>query len=166
LAALVRTCRTFKEPALDVLWSELVDLTPLPRCIPAKACSFSYALGVRTSICCNYFSNVCPTPQDYSFARQRCRVGHPSKLIWHILGYSNPNGRLDNQSLILAICCSPAVGPLFPNLRAFHWKGIEMIPSRARCSPDADFACSEHRGRACTWIRGFPSRRWSPLFQM
>ena len=34
LAALARTCRTFKEPALDVLWSELVDLTPLPQCVP------------------------------------------------------------------------------------------------------------------------------------
>ena len=34
LAALVRTCRTFKAPALDVLWTELVDLSPLARCVP------------------------------------------------------------------------------------------------------------------------------------
>lgn len=34
LAALARTCRIFKEPALDVLWSELIDLSPLPRCVP------------------------------------------------------------------------------------------------------------------------------------
>lgn len=34
LAALARTCRTFKEPALDVLWSELIDLSPLAYCLP------------------------------------------------------------------------------------------------------------------------------------
>ena len=38
LAALARTCRVFKESALDVLWTELVDLTPLPRCIPEACC--------------------------------------------------------------------------------------------------------------------------------
>lgn len=34
LAALARTCRTFKEPALDMIWAELDDLTPLVRCLP------------------------------------------------------------------------------------------------------------------------------------
>ena len=34
LVALARTCRMFKEPALDVLWTELVNLSPLARCLP------------------------------------------------------------------------------------------------------------------------------------
>ena len=34
LAALARTCRAFKEPALDMLWRELVDLSQLARCLP------------------------------------------------------------------------------------------------------------------------------------
>ncbi|KAF8414785.1 hypothetical protein L210DRAFT_3658472 [Boletus edulis BED1] len=34
VAALARTCRAFKEPALDVLWEELIELSPLVRCIP------------------------------------------------------------------------------------------------------------------------------------
>ena len=34
LSALARTCRTFKEPALDVLWENLDDLSPLVRCVP------------------------------------------------------------------------------------------------------------------------------------
>ena len=29
LAVLARTCRTFEEPALDVLWRELYGLSPL-----------------------------------------------------------------------------------------------------------------------------------------
>ena len=34
LSALARTCKTFKEPALDILWSELSNLGPLVRCLP------------------------------------------------------------------------------------------------------------------------------------
>ncbi|KAF8440837.1 hypothetical protein L210DRAFT_3538419 [Boletus edulis BED1] len=34
LAALARTCRAFKEPALSVLWRVLIDLSPLARCLP------------------------------------------------------------------------------------------------------------------------------------
>ena len=36
LPALARTCRAFKEPALDVLWEELVNLSPLAQCLPAS----------------------------------------------------------------------------------------------------------------------------------
>ncbi|KAI9567219.1 hypothetical protein HD554DRAFT_1008927 [Boletus coccyginus] len=34
LAALARTCKRFKEPALDMIWAELNDLVPLVRCLP------------------------------------------------------------------------------------------------------------------------------------
>ena len=37
LVALATTCRTFKEPALDILWEVLVDLSPLARCLPEIA---------------------------------------------------------------------------------------------------------------------------------
>lgn len=57
LAALARTCRTFKEPALDALWSELVDLTPLPQCVP-EACGVSGKvrppLFLRVDLCKYY----------------------------------------------------------------------------------------------------------------
>ena len=47
LAALARTCRTFKEPALDVLWTELVNLSPLARCLPEASHRIypGYAVG-------------------------------------------------------------------------------------------------------------------------
>ena len=35
LPALARTCRTFKEPALDVLWEELRNPYPLAQCLLA-----------------------------------------------------------------------------------------------------------------------------------
>ena len=34
LSALARTCHTFKEPALDILWGELDNLLPLAQCLP------------------------------------------------------------------------------------------------------------------------------------
>ncbi|KAN0081607.1 hypothetical protein V8E55_009231 [Tylopilus felleus] len=37
LVSTTRTCRTFKEPALDVLWGKLDCSSPLVRCLP-EAC--------------------------------------------------------------------------------------------------------------------------------
>jgi len=34
LAALARTCKTFKEPALDILWREIIGFTPIISCLP------------------------------------------------------------------------------------------------------------------------------------
>jgi hypothetical protein len=34
IAALARTCRTFKEPALDVLWEDIEGFKPLLLCLP------------------------------------------------------------------------------------------------------------------------------------
>jgi hypothetical protein len=34
LAALARTCRTFKEPALDLLWENITGFKPLFSCLP------------------------------------------------------------------------------------------------------------------------------------
>ena len=48
LAVLARTCQTCKEPALDVLWEKLFNLSPLPRCLP-EACRFD---GVCASFHC------------------------------------------------------------------------------------------------------------------
>ena len=34
LLALAKTCRAFKEPALDVLWEQLTDASAIARCLP------------------------------------------------------------------------------------------------------------------------------------
>jgi hypothetical protein len=34
IAALARTCRTFKDPALDVLWKDINGFKPLLLCLP------------------------------------------------------------------------------------------------------------------------------------
>lgn len=40
LAHLARTCRTFKEPALDVLWKVLPELYPLVNLLPDSTWEF------------------------------------------------------------------------------------------------------------------------------
>ena len=71
--------------------------------------------------------------QCYSFKRQPNEAEWDilqsyTRRIWHILGYANPDGWLDNDSLI-AICSPPVTDPLFPNLRSLYWQGITMIPA-------------------------------------
>jgi hypothetical protein len=53
LVALATTCRVFKEPALDVLWAELKDTTPLARCLPGVCFLESSMSGrpVRPFLC-------------------------------------------------------------------------------------------------------------------
>ncbi|KAF8127454.1 hypothetical protein EV363DRAFT_1433636 [Boletus edulis] len=41
LPALSRTCRTFKEPALDMRWKDLPNQSPLLQCLP-EASEASY----------------------------------------------------------------------------------------------------------------------------
>ncbi|KAF8550893.1 hypothetical protein OG21DRAFT_359777 [Imleria badia] len=47
LVALARTCRMFKEPALDVLWSELSDLCPLAKSLPQVSSQLIPGFRVR-----------------------------------------------------------------------------------------------------------------------
>ena len=45
--AVARTCRAFKEPALDILWEVLPNLTPLVRCLPEASFPVD-SFGVRS----------------------------------------------------------------------------------------------------------------------
>ena len=47
LAALARTCHAFKDPALDALWRDLIDLSPLVRCLPKASNRLSRGDMVR-----------------------------------------------------------------------------------------------------------------------
>lgn len=129
---LARTCRTFKEPALDVLWSELVDLAPLVRCLP-DACQSSIG-PVCAGFCCGliFVNDYSSISQCYSFKRHLDErewgiLRSYARRIWHINGYSNLQGWLDNDNFI-AVCNPPVADPLFPNLRSLYWQGMAMIP--------------------------------------
>ncbi|KAF8545789.1 hypothetical protein OG21DRAFT_1491919 [Imleria badia] len=110
LLALVRTCRAFKEPALDMLWAELDDLSPLVRCLPEA----SHQLFPRT-------------PPEYSFSRP------PTQTEWDILSSYTRRIRsvrifdLDNlaEKSVTILSNPPSSAPLFPNLRSLSCEYTE-----------------------------------------
>ena len=73
LVALARTCRMFKEPALDVLWWELYDLSPLAQCLPKISYQVFPRFAVGTLCLSSRFINLLSifyhTTKCYSFRR-------------------------------------------------------------------------------------------------
>ena len=59
LATLARTCMAFKEPALDMIWAELDDLTPLVRCLPKESWVNDSEHGVRRQLRLSYEDGRC-----------------------------------------------------------------------------------------------------------
>ncbi|KAF8548441.1 hypothetical protein OG21DRAFT_1501012 [Imleria badia] len=111
LAVLARTCQTFKEPALNLLWVELVDLSPLARCLP-EACRSS--------------------GKNYSFSRKLNEAEWKTlrsytRRVQFIHGFSTHLGSLDDNS-IRAVFNPPSSAPLFPNLRSLYWRDITSFP--------------------------------------
>ncbi|KAF8124880.1 hypothetical protein EV363DRAFT_691829 [Boletus edulis] len=125
LVALAQTCRMFKEPALDVLWSELIDLSPLAFCLPEHHRSSSsvllfFHLGGLPEC-------LSPSSQCHSFIRPRNdtewdTLRSYTRRVKRIVGFSSPYGQLD-PSCIAATFNTPLADPLFPNLRFLTWQG-------------------------------------------
>ncbi|KAF8126067.1 hypothetical protein EV363DRAFT_1349681, partial [Boletus edulis] len=102
LTALARVCKTFKDPALDMIWAELDDLTPLVRCLPesSRAESLEGAYSLRKLLEQNEWDII------LGYAR---RV----RALRSLRGSSG----LDAEC-IRALCNSPtSVESIFPNLR-------------------------------------------------
>ncbi|KAF8550765.1 hypothetical protein OG21DRAFT_371973 [Imleria badia] len=99
ITALARACRAFKEPALDVLWQELYNLSPLAQCLPEA-------------------SRKLFTGNLYSFSRPL------TQTEWDILqsytrrirSIDNFHRGLDGISMA-ALSKPPTTRSLFPNLR-------------------------------------------------
>ena len=79
MLSLARTCRAFKEPALDILWARLEDLSPLVRCLPEA--SYVNSEGVRQFRCFNeQMVNEFPAGLLVQQAARTSRLGHYSGL--------------------------------------------------------------------------------------
>lgn len=57
LSAIARTCKTFQDPALDVLWQNQTSLSPVLRC-------FSGAVVQRFSVDGNIIHDISTLPPD------------------------------------------------------------------------------------------------------
>ena len=166
LAALVKTCHTFKEPALDVLWEGLNDLSPLARCLPA-ACYQLRADEVS-------FFRVFVTGNEYCHCYKRS-YGFSRPLTdveWDILrSYTRRIRSIqDSDGLgrksIRMLSKPPSSKPLFPNLRhldcTYRNKTIPLLllpfPSLISLSVDIDGLPSFH-GFVKWFIQFSPSFR-------
>ncbi|KAF8125164.1 hypothetical protein EV363DRAFT_1176649 [Boletus edulis] len=100
LAYLARTCHAFREPALDILWKELHNLSPLVRCLP-KALSPNIK---------HYF--------QYSFSRRLTQIDWDilqsyTRRIRSITDFENFG--IDKKSVKI-LSCPPTTELLFPNV--------------------------------------------------
>ncbi|KAF8550694.1 hypothetical protein OG21DRAFT_386347 [Imleria badia] len=109
LPALARTCRAFKEPALDLLWEELADPSPLARCLP-EVSHHSQIHRQRDK----------PTKR-YSFRKSL------TQIEWDILrSYTRrirsllDDGNILDWESVSIFLSPPTTEPLFPNLRHLH----------------------------------------------
>ncbi|KAF8142025.1 hypothetical protein EV363DRAFT_42484 [Boletus edulis] len=102
LAALARTCRAFKEPALDVLWEELNDLSPLLRCVPEASHQISSGLyGIRRSL----------TQIEWDILRSYTR---------RIRSIFLEDAGIDQESLVM-LSKPPMIEPLLSNVRKLRF---------------------------------------------
>ncbi|KAF8441649.1 hypothetical protein L210DRAFT_3537794 [Boletus edulis BED1] len=103
VAALARTCRAFKEPALDVLWEELIELSSLVCCIP-KA---SHRLSSKS-----YAFHRSLTQIEWDILRSYTRRIRSINLVEDM-------PRIDHKCF-LDLLKHPMTEPLFPNVRKLY----------------------------------------------
>lgn len=129
LAALARTCRTFKEPALNELWNTLENLSPLVRCIPEasyRAFSESGGIAVRSfhifcynawfSECLLFFSGHSTDQHGFSRPLTQTDLATLQGYTCRIRCVIHFNAGLDWES-VRTFLNLPTTEPLFPNLR-------------------------------------------------
>ncbi|KAG1757077.1 hypothetical protein EDB19DRAFT_2019977 [Suillus lakei] len=106
LAALARTCRKFKEPALDILWKDINGFEPLILCLP-EGVSNKNVLGKLTL-------KRPLVNGEWELLYQYARRIHSFRVLPDELDMIDDRVM---QSLISA----PLPTPLLPNLRSLRW---------------------------------------------
>ena len=123
LPALARTCRAFKEPALDVLWEELLDPSPLAQCLPKASSQVDdvsrFPISATFYLIVNVFS-YCST-KCYSFHRPLTQIewGILRSYTRRIRSISDDKDALDWKS-VRTFLNPRTTEPLFPNLRHLY----------------------------------------------
>ncbi|KAG1847611.1 hypothetical protein F4604DRAFT_162400 [Suillus subluteus] len=103
LASLARTCRTLKEPALDILWKNIVGFKPLIACLPE--CVTNTDIRARLTLERPPLDGECRLLGRYT---QRIR----SLTVFY--------EHIDDQ-IMQAFISVPSPTPLLPNLRNLCW---------------------------------------------
>ncbi|KAF8135801.1 hypothetical protein EV363DRAFT_1429498 [Boletus edulis] len=130
LASLARTCLIFKEPALDILWEELDDLSILARCLP-EASHRTFADR------CYYSFDRSLTQREWDILRDYTR------RIRSI--FIEDVGTLDQESLN-RLSKPPTTESLFPNLCDLRFQythkttSLLLLPLTSITSPHVELS--------------------------
>ncbi|KAG1815521.1 uncharacterized protein BJ212DRAFT_1357095 [Suillus subaureus] len=106
LATLARTCRTFKEPALDILWKHLDGFEPLVLCLPESVRN----RDVQGKL----------TLKRPPFIREWRIVCQYAQRI-HFLSIDQTSLDIIDDRVIQTLMFALPPTPLLPNLRTLHW---------------------------------------------
>ena len=136
LPILARTCRAFKETALDLLWKDLSDLSPLLRCLPEISHQVSPGISVRIPsirpvLLMNLFSFFSAIPgSSIRFARSLTQTEWDTlqSYTYRIRSIRISNCELDEKSLRI-LSNPPTTAPLFPNLHTLRCEYTENTMS-------------------------------------
>ncbi|KAG0701339.1 hypothetical protein DFH29DRAFT_806395 [Suillus ampliporus] len=104
LAALARTCRTFKEPALSILWKKIWGFRPLISCLPEGVSQ----INMRGEL----------TLKRPLLEGEWRLVGRYSQYICSLAVKDVDLGIIDDR-VVQALISAPS--PLLPNLRSLVW---------------------------------------------
>ncbi|KAJ7656801.1 hypothetical protein DFH06DRAFT_991494, partial [Mycena polygramma] len=113
LARLARTCRTFSDSSLDILWRSQESLAPLLRCFPPHVWEITESLGIHRPAF--HFRSV-PRTQDwdrvlvYASRVQEISVGGGGKEAERLL-----------LQVLEVLTMSSPIAILLPNLRTLAW---------------------------------------------
>ncbi|KAG0707384.1 hypothetical protein DFH29DRAFT_995174 [Suillus ampliporus] len=108
LAALARTCRTFKEPALDTLWKSINGFKPLISCLPE---------GVMNTTMQGKLTLKRPLLNgEWGIIRQYAQRIHSFSVLPTQL-------EIIDDRVVQALICAPE--PLLPNLRSLVWRDAQ-----------------------------------------
>ncbi|KIJ61443.1 hypothetical protein HYDPIDRAFT_115914 [Hydnomerulius pinastri MD-312] len=133
MASLARTCRIFKDPALDILWAHMSHLSQLILCLPIDAWMVTEPptrgeakkTRIKTKLCLTRPL----TESDWEIILSyTCRV--------RSLVFMTAERQEQTLETLLRLFDSPTTPPLvFPNLRTFTWhdKREGMLPCLPRC---------------------------------
>ncbi|KAJ7841557.1 hypothetical protein B0H13DRAFT_2676771 [Mycena leptocephala] len=132
LAALARTCKTFRDPALDILWSRQQSLTPALRCLPDDLLLWDRSGESKKK---GFLRPAVPKDWD----RPRFYWNRIKSLTIHGSSESHISPELW-QTLQL---CYPGAN-LFPNLMKIHWDHRDpTIYPDSHPAPGLDLSYSE-----------------------
>ncbi|KAG2156171.1 hypothetical protein DEU56DRAFT_876054 [Suillus clintonianus] len=106
LAALARTCRTFKEPALDILWKHVYGFKPLISCLPE-------GVGIN-SMQGNFTLKRTPVIRECNIS------GQYAQRIRHLTIESTDLDVMDDR-VVQTLMFGPPPTLLLPNLRRLDW---------------------------------------------